>query len=989
MRIGPAFLKSKHLFRRLVLITAVLTFSVTSVVSVFTPAYADNSTISNFTGVARSMDPQDQARSYAYYKFLRQCFSYGYYSSLVSLTNLNNWISAENARANDWFAQPSATLYVFVPPVVATRSLQTAKLGIINNFSDGVVNVTDDSQQDCFGDTFKTIMGQAVPLWGYSSGVEILCDIGFKPESTIVDQSRCDRAGETGWRYDTPPDVTGRIDTWYKDKIGFKSTSIDAINPTGGKYMLYLRTFEIYCASSPTDRNNNNVAYPNIQVLEFPDTTPVEKDYDVRDASHNTGSYANFYEGGGMNCGDLAKELQKKTSGTILGMLDWILANEDAQDDEGAANCTDPVYAARPENKDECVGQLNVGTSCNIPGIGWLICPVLSFGAYLADGFYKYLLEDFLATNPSLVNSDPNATIAGTNIKVGTGTYIAWGIMRNIANVAFVIAILIIIFSQLLSIGISNYGVKKLLPRIIVAALLVNLSFFICQIAVDVSNILGYTMKDMLAGVAQQVEDQGGGAIPATTDESGHLGGLLVTVIAVAAISWINIGAIFVAIAGGLVALGTIFVILIVRKVLIVLLIVVAPLAFVAYLLPNTEQYFHKWRKAFTSLLLLFPIIGLLYGGSILASTVLLQAVGTAATDEQATLMKIAAYTALVVPLIAAIPLLRSSLSAFGSIGSAIQNAGNRFGGLAKNKTQKTFDNSRLGQFKQYRQGQWDRGRAKLQSGGRFGGILKPLNALSAGNRLLNRGSGKFGDKLSAQGDYLANKEDSELLEASNAKVSNMKNGAGIPLSTDEMFNLLDGKDVGSIKAKQLSNHDRRALASTIGGRADAIELNKLVDIAAKEEDAIVRNSMTDSIYSSPAKAKMPWLGSTTRGDLIAGSKGKFGKSTERASTLSMREGAGKGKITAESLALGDDKSVNEMVSAVESMAAGDPGRQAAIDLLAQAYRDFDSPDFDSKLKANVVKGGSHDKAIQRIAGLLGGGSSSSGNSGGNPPPLF
>src|SRR5680860_295958 len=106
-------------------------------------------------------------------------------------------------------------------------------------------------------------------------------------------------------------------------------------------------------------------------------------------------------------------------------------------------------------------------TSCAIPGgIGWIVCPVVNFLAWTADSAFSLLNDNFLKTNPAIF---------------GDTTQAAWGSMRSIANVAFVIAFLIIIFSQITSVGITNYGIKKLLPRIIIAAILVNLSFIICQ----------------------------------------------------------------------------------------------------------------------------------------------------------------------------------------------------------------------------------------------------------------------------------------------------------------------------------------------------------------------------------------------------------------------------------------------------------------------------------------------------------------------------
>ena len=70
--------------------------------------------------------------------------------------------------------------------------------------------------------------------------------------------------------------------------------------------------------------------------------------------------------------------------------------------------------------------------------------------------------------------------------------------MRDFANIIFIIGFLIIVFSQLTSFGVSNYGIKRLLPKIIIAAILVNVSFYICAIAVDLSNILGNSLRGIL-----------------------------------------------------------------------------------------------------------------------------------------------------------------------------------------------------------------------------------------------------------------------------------------------------------------------------------------------------------------------------------------------------------------------------------------------------------------------------------------------------------
>jgi hypothetical protein len=68
-------------------------------------------------------------------------------------------------------------------------------------------------------------------------------------------------------------------------------------------------------------------------------------------------------------------------------------------------------------------------------------------------------------------------------------------------------------------------------------------------------------------------------------------------------------------------ALLTAFLVLVFRKMLIILLVILAPLAFIAWVLPGTDRYWKLWKDNFTKLLLMFPMImGLIAAGKIFAS---------------------------------------------------------------------------------------------------------------------------------------------------------------------------------------------------------------------------------------------------------------------------------------------------------------------------------------------------------------------------------
>lgn len=252
-------------------------------------------------------------------------------------------------------------------------------------------------------------------------------------------------------------------------------------------------------------------------------------------------------------------------------------------------------------------------SSCVVDGIGWIVCPVMNFMAKIVDGAYGIVSTLLVTPSINTNTSDP-----------ANATYQAWQIMRTIANVAFVIAFLLIIFSQLTSIGITNYGVKKMLPRLVIAAILVNLSYYICAIGVDISNILGSSMKQLLDSVGLKIPDIQAGSSQTGSGWAGAVGFLLAGGLASVAALYAGLSILLPALIAALVAIVTVFLVLTLRQALIIILIVISPLAFVAFLLPNTENLFKKWRELFTTLLLMFPIIAIIFGGSALASKVIM-----------------------------------------------------------------------------------------------------------------------------------------------------------------------------------------------------------------------------------------------------------------------------------------------------------------------------------------------------------------------------
>lgn len=288
---------------------------------------------------------------------------------------------------------------------------------------------------------------------------------------------------------------------------------------------------------------------------------------------------------------------------------------------------------------------------CSVAGIGWIVCPLSRWISEGVDFGYR-LIKDFLEV--PAVTTDPS-----------TGLYAVWGIVRSIANVCFIAAILIIIYSQITNIGISNYGIKTMLPRIIIAAVLVNISFWVAALAVDASNLIGYSIHAIFENVRLNLPQNiqvDWSILTAFILSGGAVTGGLVFVGAVAGsitgLGFLLISALLSVAFGIFVAL----VILAARQAILTVLIIIAPLAFVAFILPSTKRWFDMWRNSFTTLLIFFPLFALLFGGASLAGAIIMN---NAADRLHIVLMGL---TVQVIPLVITPLLIRFSTGLLGRI---------------------------------------------------------------------------------------------------------------------------------------------------------------------------------------------------------------------------------------------------------------------------------------------------------------------------------
>jgi len=301
-------------------------------------------------------------------------------------------------------------------------------------------------------------------------------------------------------------------------------------------------------------------------------------------------------------------------------------------------------------------------TSCNQEGIGWIICPLTNWLAKGMDTLYT-LISGFLEVRPAQTTTE-------------NALYRVWSVMRNFANILFVIGFLVIIYSQVTSFGVSNYHIKKMLPRLVIAAILVNVSYWVCAIAIDVSNILGYSIQDIFMNVRENLVGEEGNNWELLNWQS-ITGAVLAagagaTALTVAGISFVagagsSIFLLLPILVGVLMAVLVALLIMAARQAIITILLVISPLAFVAFLLPNTEKYFEKWRSLGLTMLMLFPIFSVIFGGAQLAGSLIIQ------NADQINLV-ILGLAVQVAPLVITPFLIRFSGSLLGRIAGIINN---------------------------------------------------------------------------------------------------------------------------------------------------------------------------------------------------------------------------------------------------------------------------------------------------------------------------
>lgn len=256
--------------------------------------------------------------------------------------------------------------------------------------------------------------------------------------------------------------------------------------------------------------------------------------------------------------------------------------------------------------------------------LAWIICPFVN----LMSDFINEI--DNLITQQLTIQTSTIFCTKGTNLDVCEAYHDAWESFRNIALGLMVMAGLIILISQALGMEVLDaYTIRKTLPRLLIAAIGITLSWPLMQFFVGFTNDLGFGVRALIYAPFSHLSN----SIDLNFSHgvlNQLFGGLAAGGAVVAAVpAWIaggGLGVVLSYFATAALAVFIAIIVLILRQIVVTFLIILAPIAIVAYILPHTERIYKLWWESFSKALLMFPLIsGFIAAGRVFSAISLSQ----------------------------------------------------------------------------------------------------------------------------------------------------------------------------------------------------------------------------------------------------------------------------------------------------------------------------------------------------------------------------
>jgi hypothetical protein len=245
-------------------------------------------------------------------------------------------------------------------------------------------------------------------------------------------------------------------------------------------------------------------------------------------------------------------------------------------------------------------GQANSGDNMFIRGIKWLL-GMISYAIFWVFSWLVYAGGRLLDFSFQIMNKE--GFVNSQVVQLG------WPIIRDLANMFFSVVLLVIAFATILR--IETYGMKQVLWRLVVAALLINFSLVIAGVIIDASNVLTTFFIERASGGEEwgisanlldrlQVQKLNEPEDKAGEKAQGKKGFLAILINLVLGSAFMIITA-FVLLAAAI--------LLYIRMVALWILLIFSPLAWLSMILPGTRSMvWSKWWHEFIKYVLFAPV---------------------------------------------------------------------------------------------------------------------------------------------------------------------------------------------------------------------------------------------------------------------------------------------------------------------------------------------------------------------------------------------
>lgn len=235
--------------------------------------------------------------------------------------------------------------------------------------------------------------------------------------------------------------------------------------------------------------------------------------------------------------------------------------------------------------------------------VGFWMLKLSAVALYMASGIFD-------------VSADISLDYRAYSSKTATAVYAGWRASRDFANLFFIFIILIIALALILQ--MNQYYSKQVLVQLVMMAVFINFSFFMCQQIINLSNSAAIYFKNkavppgktlssvfvekldpqkLLGGYKPQI-GQGDNLVPQ------EMQGKVNETLSAPDISLVGI--IISSFGGMAIILTAAFILLaaavmfLIRMAILWNLIILAPIAFVASILPDTKSHYNAWWSRFT-----------------------------------------------------------------------------------------------------------------------------------------------------------------------------------------------------------------------------------------------------------------------------------------------------------------------------------------------------------------------------------------------------